>query len=70
MGDLMLFDCSKKNFCRYRVFIDDEIGIDKSSQKILINSNMDEDCQSSDEIISDGIKKGLNYLQEAITKKK
>jgi hypothetical protein len=31
---------------------------------------MDEDCESSDEIISDGVKKALESLTLAITKKK
>lgn len=46
--DLMLYDTSKKHFCRYIVYLDDDIGIDKRSQAMLIKSEMDEDCDSSD----------------------
>lgn len=69
-ADLMLYDSSKKHFCRYSVYLDSEIGIDQESQHIIIKSELDDDCESSDEIISEGVRKALLALKEAITKKK
>jgi hypothetical protein len=69
ISDIMLFDSSKKSYCRYQVYFDDEIGIDGESQQLLIRSDMDEDCSSSDEIISDGVKKALESLTLAIKEK-
>lgn len=54
----------------FRVFLDDDIGFDLSLQNTLMPSDMDEDCSSSDEIINNGIKKGIAMLDEAVTKKK
>ncbi len=51
----MLFDSSRKKYHKYKIFLDEEIGIDVESQNILIKSDMDEDCKSSDEIIEDGV---------------
>lgn len=68
-ADLMLYDSSKKHFCRYSVYLDSEIGIDQESQRIIIKSELDDDCESSDEIISEGVRKALLALKEAITKK-
>lgn len=70
ISDIMLFDSSKKHFYRYQVYLDNDIGIDRVSQDKLIECEIDEDCDSSDEIITDGINRALASLTMAITKKK
>jgi hypothetical protein len=69
-SDIMLFDTARTQFCMYRVFMDEEIGIDGESQQMLVKSDMDEDCDSSDEIISKGVRKALEALTIAIAKKR
>jgi len=44
VANIMLFDTAKKNFRKFRVFLDDDVGIDYDSQNKLINSEMDDDC--------------------------
>jgi hypothetical protein len=69
-SDIILFDTARTQFCMYRVFVDEEIGIDGESQQMLVKSDMDEDCESSDEIISKGVRTALEALTVAIAKKK
>lgn len=69
-ADLMLYDSSKKHFCRYSVYMDSDIGIDYRSQHLINKTNLDDDCESSDEIITEGVRRALLELKEAITKKK
>jgi hypothetical protein len=40
----MFSDISKKVTRRFLVFSDADVGIDKASQKMLISSEMDDDC--------------------------
>lgn len=46
--DLVLFDSLKKNFCRFRLFLDDDVGFDKSLQNVLQPVYIDEDCSSTE----------------------
>lgn len=66
----MLYDSSKKHYQKYKVFLDDDIGIDAESQNYIIDSTMDDDCESSNEIIEQGVRKALEALKSEITKKK
>lgn len=70
ISNLILYDSSKKNCCMFKIFLDDDIGIDKKSQGYLMLTEMDDDCQSSDQIINGGIRKGISMLNDAVTKRK
>lgn len=37
----MLYDSKAKNYYRYHVYLDDNIGIDKPIQKYIINTDID-----------------------------
>ena len=50
--------------------MDSDIGIDYRSQHLINKTNLDDDCESSDEIITEGVRRALLELKEAITKKK
>ncbi len=45
--DVMLIDSSRKIIRKFSVFNDGEIGIDAESQKIIMHTDMDDDCESS-----------------------
>jgi hypothetical protein len=40
----MLFDSKDKNYYRYQVYLDNDIGMKGPIQKYLIKTTMDEDC--------------------------
>ena len=47
---------------KHVIYLDEDIGIDSQSQNLLKSMEIDEDCESSDEIIKDGIIKGQRAL--------
>lgn len=68
--DLVLYDSKKKYFSMFRIYNDKEIGIDVALQNYLMDNDMDEDCSSDDEIVRQGISRGIKVLTSALTKKK
>ena len=57
-----LYDIRSQEFHKYPVYFDEAIGIDSKSQTVLQETEMDEDCQSTDEIIESGVNRGLKEL--------
>ena len=66
---MVLFDSKSQEYKKYPVYRDEQVGIDIKSQNLLRASQMDEDYDSSDEIIESGIKRGLKELTKNETMK-
>ena len=59
----------KNKLYNFNLFNDKDIGFNTNYNKLIINSNIDNDNDSEEEIIEDGIKKEMNIIKQSIAYK-